>query len=97
VPEALLAVMVKRTVVDLDFVTLQVAPAAVAAHPPPVHVYEVGPLVQFALMVVCCPIAGEVGVALGAHTGTRFGAVTQVTVWVGGVPETVKLEHAGFV
>jgi len=61
-------------------------------------VYELGWFVQLALIVVCLPIAGEAGLALGVHTGRPPpGLVTQVTVCVGGVPETVKLLHAGFV
>jgi hypothetical protein len=37
-------------------------------------------LLQFAVIVVDCPIAGDAGLAVGAHTGTPPPAVTQVTV-----------------
>jgi hypothetical protein len=61
-------------------------------------VYAVGWFVQLALIVVCCPVAGEAGLALGVHTGRPPpGLVTQVTVCVGGAPDTVKLVHAGLV
>ena len=60
--------------------------------------YELGWFVQLALIVVSCPMAGEAGFALGVHTGTPPPEpVTQVTVWFGGVPDTVKLAQAGLV
>jgi len=57
----------------------------------------VGWLLQLALIVVDCPIVGAVGFAVGAQTATPAPppAATQVTVCVGGVPETTKLEQAG--
>jgi hypothetical protein len=57
-------------------------------------------LLQFALIVVCVFIAGEAGLALGAHVGTPLPPPpddTQVTVCVGGVPEIVKLVQLGLV
>jgi len=54
-------------------------------------------LVQFALIVVCWPTAGEAGFAVGVHVGTVPPPVTQVTVCVGDVPETTKLLQLGFV
>jgi len=42
----------------------------VAPHPPPVHVYDVGWFVQFALTTTCCPTEGFAGVALGEQVGT---------------------------
>jgi len=54
-------------------------------------------LVQLALIVVCCPIAGAAGVAVGVHTGDPTAADTQVTVCVGGVPVMTKLLQLGLV
>jgi hypothetical protein len=48
-------------------------------------------LLQLALIIACCPIAGDAGFAVGAQTGTPVPAVTQVTVCVGGVPDRMKL------
>ncbi|HEY6854139.1 MAG TPA: hypothetical protein VI139_07825 [Gemmatimonadales bacterium] len=60
--------------------------------------YKLGWFVQLALTVVACPMAGEAGFALGVHTGTPPPTlVTHVTVWFGGVPDTVKLAQAGLV
>jgi hypothetical protein len=57
-------------------------------------------LLQFALIVVCVLIAGEGGLAVGAHVGAPPPPPpddTQVTVCVGGVPEIVKLVQPGLV
>jgi hypothetical protein len=48
-------------------------------------------------MVVDLPIAGAAGFAVGAQTGTLGPTVTQVTVCVGGVPDTTKLLQLGSV
>jgi len=58
----------------------------------------VGWLVQLGLIVVDCPSDGAAGFAVGAQTGTPAPpppAGAQVTVCVGGVPETVMLPQAG--
>jgi hypothetical protein len=56
----------------------------------------VGWLLQLALIVTDCPRVGAAGFAVGAHTGTPLPpAVAQVTVCLGGVPETTRLEQAG--
>jgi hypothetical protein len=54
-------------------------------------------LLQLALIVADCATAGDAGFALGAQTGTPVPTVTQVTVCVGGVPDTTKLLQLGFV
>jgi hypothetical protein len=56
-----------------------------------------GPLLQLALIVVDDPTDGEAGFAVGAQAGTPVLPPTQVTVCVGGVPDTTKLLQLGFV
>jgi hypothetical protein len=59
-------------------------------------------LLQLALIVVCCPCTGDAGFAVGVQTGTPAPpppppAITHVTVWFGGAPDTTKLLQAAFV
>jgi hypothetical protein len=96
VPDPFVALIENRTVVADVFVTVHVAPAPL--QPPPVQLYDVGWLVQFALTTVCCPTEGLAGLALGEQVGTDPPPdVTHVTVCVGGDPDTVKLVQLGFV
>jgi hypothetical protein len=45
-------------------------------------------LLQFALMVVDCRAFGAAGLAVGAQTGVELEPETQVSVWLGGAPDS---------
>ncbi len=97
-PAALMPATVNTIVVARDLVTVQDVVAPLAAHEPPVQRYEVGWLLQFAVMVAVLPRAmGEVGLTVGAHTDVPAVDVRQVTVCDGADPDTAKPVQPAFV
>jgi len=60
-----------------------------ARQPLPVQAKLVGEFVQLALIVVDAGWVGDAGLAVGVQTDADPPPVTQVSVWLGGVPERV--------